>query len=173
LVTLRRVLLSNRLIALAVSLSFASLLSAQSPAQLEFFEKRIRPILAANCATCHNAKGPTAGLDLATTDGIRYAVQYGGEAGKLVSADKPEESLLLQAIEYSGRLKMPPGGKLKDEQLEDMRAWVQGGTPVPGADQSVKIRPGSPSAPAAAPNAPAARTTREFTEAEKSFWAFQ
>jgi cytochrome c553 len=143
---------------------------------MEFFEKRIRPILATNCAACHNAKGPTAGLDLSTTEGIRYAVQYGAEAGKLVSPDKPEESLLIQVIEYAGRLKMPPNGKLKDEQLDDMRAWVQAGTPVPGANLSAKIRPGSAAPPLGQPvnsTLPAARTKREFTEAEKNFWAFQ
>src|SRR4051795_13772630 len=103
----------NKLIALASSLFFTSLLSAQSPGQIEFFEKKIRPVFSTNCAACHNAKATTAGLDLSTTDGIRYAVQYGGEAGKLISLDKPEESLLIQAVEYGGRLKMPPGGKLK------------------------------------------------------------
>src|SRR4030088_2145613 len=104
----------NKLIVLASSLFFTSLLSAQSPGQIEFFEKKIRPILATNCAVCHNVKATTAGLDLSSTEGIRYAVQYGGEAGKLISLDKPDESLLMQALEYGGRLKMPPSGKLKD-----------------------------------------------------------
>jgi hypothetical protein len=63
----------------------------------------VRPILANNCAVCHNTTGLESGLDLSTTAGIRYAVQYGGEAGKLIALDKHrEESLLLHAIEYSG-----------------------------------------------------------------------
>ena len=72
----------NQLIAPALLLFFTSLLSAQSPGQIEFFEKKIRPILAGNCAACHNAKATTAGLDLSTTEGIRYAVQYGGGGGQ-------------------------------------------------------------------------------------------
>jgi len=157
---------------LASPLVLAGILTAQSAEQIEFFEKKVRPVLSANCAVCHNAKTTTAGLDLSTTEGIRYAVQYGGEAGKLVSIEKPEESLLLQAIEYGGRLKMPPGGKLKEEQLDDLRAWVHAGTPVPGAVESAKVRANT--APAA-PNPPAAvaRKHREFTEAEKNFWAFR
>src|SRR5438067_18949 len=103
----------------------------------------ISVILARNCAVCHNAKATVAGLDLSTTDGIRYAVQYGGEAGKLISLEKADESLLIQVVEYAGRLKMPPNGKLKEEQLEDLRLWVQAGAPVPGAAQSVNIRPGA------------------------------
>jgi hypothetical protein len=58
-------------------LLLADLLCAQSPQQLQFFEKKIRPILASSCAACHNAKSLTAGMDLSTTEGIRYAVQYG------------------------------------------------------------------------------------------------
>src|SRR5882672_9762800 len=133
----------NKLIPSAFWLILTSFVSAQSASQIEFFEKKIRPVLATNCAACHNAKATTAGLDLSTTEGIRYAVQYGGEAGKLISLEKPEESLLIQAVEYAGRLKMPPGGKLKEEQLEDMRAWVQAGAPVPGADGAAKVRPAS------------------------------
>jgi hypothetical protein len=57
-----------------------------------------------------------------------------------------------------------------------MRAWVHAGAPVP-ADLSVKIRPGSAAAPAADiavnPSAAAPRTKREFSDAEKNFWAFQ
>src|SRR5437588_12368171 len=122
----------NKLLVLASALCFRAVLSAQPAGPTDFFEKKIRPILAANCAVCHNAKATVAGLDFATTDGIRYAVQYGGEAGKLISLDKPDESLLLQVVEYAGRLKMPPTGKLKEDQLEDIRAWVQGSAPVPG-----------------------------------------
>src|SRR5262245_39233780 len=147
--------------------------SAQSAAQIEFFEKRVRPILANYCAVCHNTAGPKAGLDFSTTAGIGYAVQYGGEAGKLISLDKPEESLLLHAIDYSGRVKMPPTGKLKEEQLEDMRTWVHAGAPVPAPTESEKARTASGSAPAASVTAAGPRKHREFTNAEKSFWAFQ
>ena len=159
----------RRVIFTGLILCLVSRASAQTAGQIEFFEKRIRPILSANCAACHNATALTANLDLSTTDGIRYAVQYGAEAGKLISLDKPEESLLLQVVEYNGRLKMPPTGKLKDDQLEDMRAWVLGGAPVPAATQSAAVRPAMPVA-----NAPARPgKKREFTEAEKNFWAFQ
>src|SRR6185436_16925173 len=119
----------RKLTFLALPLFFCDILSAQSAGQIEFFEKRIRPILANNCIACHNAKEKTAGLDLATTDGIRYAVQYGADAGKLISLEKPEDSLLLQVLEYTSQLKMPPAGKLKADLLEDMRLWIHGGAP--------------------------------------------
>src|SRR5947208_1300771 len=164
----------NKLFVLGTSL-FCAALAGQTAGQVDFFEKRIRPILADKCAACHNAKATVAGLDLSTTDGIRYAVQYGGEAGKLISLDKPDESLLMQAVEYQGRLKMPPSGKLKEDQLEDLRVWVQAGAPVPGAVQAAKTRvePAEGKPPSASAPGAAIRPKRQFTEAEKSFWAFQ
>src|SRR5262245_59394409 len=109
----------------------AGVLSAQSAAQIEFFEKKIRPVFAEKCAGCHSASTLTAGLDLSTTEGIRKAVEYGGEAGVIVSKSNPDQSLLLKAVGYEERIKMPPTGKLKPEQLEDIATWVQAGAPMP------------------------------------------
>src|SRR2546421_9231176 len=127
-----KLMVMYKLIVPASLVFFTSFLSAQTPEQIEFFEKKIRPILAGRCSACHNAKATTAGLDLSTTDGIRYAVQYGGEGGKLISLEEPNESLLIQAVEYGGRVKMPPRGKMKEEQVDDFCTWVQGGAPRPG-----------------------------------------
>ena len=71
------------------------------------------------------------------------------EAGKLISLDKPEESLLLQVLEYAGRLKMPPSRQAQRRAVGGHARLGAGGAPVP-ADLSVKIRPGSTTAPAAA-----------------------
>src|SRR2546421_12365169 len=103
-----KLMVMYKLIVPASLVFFTSFLSAQTPEQIEFFEKKIRPILAGNCSGCHNAKATTAGLDLSTTAGIRYAVQYGGEAGKLISLRKPEESVPRPGIEYAGRRTLPP-----------------------------------------------------------------
>src|SRR2546423_14754483 len=78
----------SKLTVFSVSLCCSGILWAQTPGQIDFFEKQIRPILAGNCAVCHTAKAPVAGIDFSTTEGIRYAVQYGGEAGELISAEE-------------------------------------------------------------------------------------
>ena len=46
-----------RFLALAAGLSLAGGLAraAETPEQLEFFEKKIRPVLAEHCAKCHSA----------------------------------------------------------------------------------------------------------------------
>jgi mono/diheme cytochrome c family protein len=139
---------------------FCSLLAAsawaQTPAPAEFFEKKIRPVLAANCQTCHNAKMKVAGLDLTSAEGFTQ----GGQSGPIVVAGNPEASRLLKVITYNESMKMPPTGKLKEEEIADLGAWVKSGAVWPGA--------------AAVPSTQTVRQSpREITAAEKSFWAFQ
>src|SRR5689334_10269759 len=71
-------------------------LSVQTDGQQEFFEKKIRPILANSCQRCHNPKAKVAGFDLTTAE----AFQRGGDSGPLINKEKPEESRLLKAIGY-------------------------------------------------------------------------
>ncbi|MCY2963970.1 MAG: hypothetical protein NT069_10050, partial [Planctomycetota bacterium] len=84
---------------------------ALNPADVEYFEKHIRPVLVSQCAECHSdsiqAKG---GLRL----DIAAGPKIGGQRGQTIIPGKPEESLLIKALKYDG-LRMPPGGKLDDE----------------------------------------------------------
>ena len=127
---------------------------AQNPAQnnaaVELFEKRIRPLLLTNCAKCHNTQAQVAKLDLTTAAGFAK----GGESGPLIDRGMPEESRLLKVIGYNETLKMPPTGKLKDDDIAALTAWVKLGAPWPSA-------PGVAEAVAAKPKS----TTREFTAA--------
>src|SRR3954451_8856605 len=111
-----RILLFFALLSLA-----AGAATAQTSEQSEFFEKKVRPLLVSNCQGCHNAKVKTSGLDLSTSAGF----QQGGPSGSLVSKDDPKKSLLLQVTSYEARLKMPPTGKLKDEDQTTLRTWVE------------------------------------------------
>jgi mono/diheme cytochrome c family protein len=130
----------------------------QTGAQEEFFEKKVRPIFAANCQRCHNAKSKVAGLDLTTAE----AFQHGGDSGPVISKEKPEESRLLKVIGYDGEIKMPPSGKLKDHEIAALTEWVKMGAPWPG---------GVP--PVASESWPKIPNARSFTEEEKGFWAYQ
>ncbi len=129
-----------------------------TPEQAEFFEKKIRPLFAAKCQKCHSADAQVAGLDMTSAESFAR----GGESGALVNKDKPEESRLLKVIRYDENPKMPPTGKLKDDEIEAVTAWVKMGAPWPGA------------APAAAAKTfPKNSSVRSFTDDEKQFWAFQ
>src|SRR5436309_1603562 len=89
---------------------FFALAPPASP-QVEFFEARIRPVLAANCYSCHDSNKATAGLDLTSKGGL----ERGGSRGTAVRPGDPDASLLYRAVSYRDpALKMPPGGKLPD-----------------------------------------------------------
>lgn len=100
-----------------------------TPAQVEFFEKKIRPVLAEKCYGCHNSKmkTPLGGLRLDTRDGLAQ----GGDSGKAIIPGSPDTSRLIQALTYKHELKMPPSGKLPDSYIEDFSAWVRDGAPDP------------------------------------------
>ncbi len=96
---------------------------------IEFFEKKIRPVLVQHCYSCHSAeaKKVKGGLLLDTRDGIRK----GGETGPAVVPGNPQKSLLIQAIRYADELKMPPKGKLPNSIIADFEKWVAMGAPDP------------------------------------------
>ena len=100
-----------------------------TPEGLEFFETKIRPVLAKNCYACHSAEAKTrmGGLSLDTRDGIRE----GGQRGHAVVPLDLESSLIVEALRYDGELRMPPSGKLPDEVVQDFAQWIEMGAPDP------------------------------------------
>jgi mono/diheme cytochrome c family protein len=100
-----------------------------SPAETEFFERQIRPVLAENCFNCHGPAKQKGGLRL---DSVA-ALAKGGTHGPPIKADDPENSLLVQAVRRTGDLKMPPSRPLKPEQVEALIAWVKRGAPWPAS----------------------------------------
>jgi len=108
-----------------------------TPAQIQFFEKKIRPVLVKQCYSCHSAKSKIlrGGLRLDN----RQAVARGGETGPALLPGKPAESLLLQALKYDG-LEMPPNGKLPASVIADFETWIRQGAPDP-RNEVIKSRP--------------------------------
>src|SRR5262249_34675623 len=93
---------------------------------------KIRPLLHNNCVACHNDKKPASGLSLESRNGVLT----GGNRGPVLQPGKPDESNLIRAVEQSGDLKMPPPGKLKPEQIADLRRWIEMGAPWPESQAS-------------------------------------
>ncbi|MCH8828558.1 MAG: PSD1 domain-containing protein [Planctomycetes bacterium] len=102
--------------------------------QFEFFEKRVRPLLAANCFSCHGSGKQKSGLRLDS----RARLLKGGETGRAVIAGMPEKSLLIQAVRHSGDIRMPPKKKLSSAQIADLVKWVRLGLPWPKDSSSAK-----------------------------------
>ncbi|MFO0866786.1 MAG: PSD1 and planctomycete cytochrome C domain-containing protein [Gemmataceae bacterium] len=101
-----------------------------SPEAIEFFEKKVRPLLVDQCYSCHSADAKKVKGKLLLDS--REAAIKGGETGPAVVAKHPEKSLLIEAIEYKNvDLLMPPRAKLSDAQIADLRKWVAMGAPWP------------------------------------------
>src|SRR6476661_8890440 len=97
---------------------------------IQFFETKIRPVLATQCFGCHSAQAPKlqAGLSLDSQSGIRK----GGNSGTVIESGQPERSLLLRAIRYQDKsLKMPPGKPLAPDVVADFETWIRAGAPMP------------------------------------------
>jgi hypothetical protein len=113
----------------------ALLLAAAAPAaeptaeQVEFFEKKVRPVLAENCFKCHSDRAkPKGGLRLDSRAGLLK----GGDNGPALIPGQPEKSRIIEAVSYKNAdLTMPPKGKLPDAILADLTAWVKMGAPWP------------------------------------------
>ncbi|HWY86700.1 MAG TPA: PSD1 and planctomycete cytochrome C domain-containing protein [Gemmataceae bacterium] len=144
---------------LGLMLAFPGAAQAQKGAQerttragADFFEKEIRPILVQNCYSCHSGdpKKAKGGFLLDTREGLRK----GGKSGAVISPGRPEQSLLIEAVQYES-LEMPPKGKLPDELIEKLVEWVTMGAPDPRTGK-------------------AARTGYKIDIAEgRKFWSFQ
>ncbi len=145
--------------AFAVVAAFAGHAAAAdfTAADLEFFEKKVRPVLDTHCYSCHAKGKSNGGLSLAS----RAAMLKGGASTQpAVVPGDPDNSPLIEAVKYHDVVKMPKKYKLKDEEIADLVAWVKRGAPWPAT-------------PVSAADA-AIRTGGEtISPAERAFWSFQ
>jgi hypothetical protein len=105
--------------------------TAQPPTkeQVEFFESKVRPILADRCYKCHSAASGAPRSSLALD--WRGGWEAGGVRGPAIVAGDPDNSLIIEAIRFEGDVRMPPDGRLSSEQVADLVAWVRMGAPDP------------------------------------------
>src|SRR6188474_2556105 len=99
------------------------------PEARDFFEAKIRPVLAAECYECHNAKKTKGGLRL----DYRAGWQKGGDTGDAIVPGDPKKSLLIASIKHTDPdLKMPDKSpKLDDAVIADFEKWIGMGAPDP------------------------------------------
>lgn len=103
---------------------------AAEPAEL--FEMSVRPLLVTKCYGCHT-DAKSGGLQLDT----REHLLAGGKSGPAIKVGDPDGSLLVQAIRQThARLKMPPGGKLAEAEVEAVAKWIRDGAVWPAGTVS-------------------------------------
>ena len=107
-----------------------SVQSASTPTSRDFFEQKIRPILAQDCYECHQSSGPRKG-GLALDD--RQGLLKGGDSGPSIIPGNPDQSLLIQLIRHEDIDRTMPrsGAKLEDPVIRDFEAWIRHGAPDP------------------------------------------
>lgn len=141
---------------LLLSACSASRLAAEDPVpsekSLDFFEKRIRPLLVTECYECHSAeRGKSEGALLLDT---RAGLLKGGDSGPALVLGEPDKSLLIKAVRHADEnLRMPPQKKLSSGQIADLEEWIRQG--------AVDPRKGT------------ARKTGMSLEEGRQFWSFQ
>ncbi len=110
----------------AALLLCGKLLAAPTPQQIEFFESKIRPILAQECYECHSTATKKKGSLVLDS---RPGWQAGGESGDVIKPGDPAASMLIQTIKHEHEdLKMPKAGaKLDDKVIADFEQWIREG----------------------------------------------
>ena len=98
-----------------------SVASQELPA--DFFSKKIKPILQANCVKCHSGEEPKGALNLTSRAGLI-------KDGSVFNKEAPGESALISAVKYED-YEMPPSGQLPQEQIALIERWVKAGAHWP------------------------------------------
>ncbi len=141
---------------IAVSLGPAGYLAAGddiTPEQAKFFEEKVRPLLVTHCYKCHGEEKQKGDLRVDSLHGLLQ----GGDSGAAIEPGKPDESLLIEAINYDS-YEMPPAGKLKSEEIAVLTRWIKIGAPWPGSGDDPL---------------PVVKAEPVFTEEDRAFWSFQ
>ena len=104
--------------------------SAPTEEAIRFFETRIRPLLAANCQSCHG-ESAMAGLRVDSREGMLR----GGETGPAIVPGDPDKSTLIKAVQHAdGFPRMPRGrAKLAAQDVDALAQWIRDGAAWPAA----------------------------------------
>lgn len=85
----------------AVSLAVAVDTATPNAEQLEFFENKVRPLLADKCYRCHSTKAEEKGkLKAGLFLDSRAGLLKGGDSGSALTPGDPSKSFLVEAVNY-------------------------------------------------------------------------
>lgn len=146
------ILLSSLLVLLMGLAMPCTVLADQKPIPISF-HKDILPIFRSACVGCHGMNSPAGGLSLAS-----YAsLIKGGKGGSPLTIGKGADSRLVKLLLGTMQPKMPPGGSLKQIDIDRIKQWIDAGAktdaaiPESGLSKSkLGSKPGEPIVPAVA-----------------------
>ncbi len=123
---------------LAASLLVMSSHSACADERDDFFEAKIRPVLVGTCFRCHGGTKTSGELRIDS----RETLLKGGESGPAIVPGKPEESLLIKAIQRQADISAMPPEKdkaLRADQVAAFVAWVKAGAAWPAKTAKFEV----------------------------------
>lgn len=94
-----------------------------------FFENQVRPLFAERCTACHGPQLQSGGLNLTQAEHV---------AGVVVAGD-PGASRLMAVLSHDTDVKMPPTGRLPDDDISAVRQWIERGAVWPAVTQSAPV----------------------------------
>ena len=97
------------------------------------YESKIRPLLVKNCGQCHAPDDPESDFVATTPEGLLA----GSISGEVILPGNVDGSRLIEVVRYRGTLRMPPAGRLADEEIALLEDWVERGAPMP------EVQPGA------------------------------
>ena len=132
-------------------------LAAQTAPKVTFAQD-VAPLLSAKCLQCHGLAEPMANLDLKSREGALK----GGQHGPAIVPGNAAASNLYRHVAGLEQPRMPLGGKLSEEEIAALKAWIDAGAQW---DAGARLSAPAPGATASA--------VRQFTDAQRRYWAFQ
>ncbi|HZZ77255.1 MAG TPA: PSD1 and planctomycete cytochrome C domain-containing protein [Gemmataceae bacterium] len=129
--------------------------ASNDDALVDFFERKVRPVLANNCYNCHSAN-TKAIANLRVDD--RNGLVKGGNRGPAIIPGNPEKSLLIQAVKKThAKVKMPPEHDLTAADIDALVRWVKDGAAWPAVRVPASIN----------------RVNPKYDKLRKEHWAWQ
>jgi len=147
---------------------------SQDPAadrdRLDFFEKRIRPVLADRCYSCHSAGAKKIKGNLVVDN--REGLLKGGDLGPSLVPGDPDKSLLVKALKWTDDdLQMPPKKRLPADVVADFETWIRRGAADPRGSLAAPSKKPPPDFAAARRNWPFAPFKDPAVPAADGDWA--
>ncbi len=143
---------------------------AQDAGLEKAFESEIRPILTRHCIRCHQEKTRKGGLDLTSA----ASILKGGDSGPALLPGKAAESLILDAIGYESDLRMPPKGRLSDDEILSLKAWVDRGAAWPKGVKLIAPAEATETAESSGHTGPKLRKAPfTLTDEDRRWWSFR
>lgn len=132
--------LSTFAIAVAIALAAASVGAARPVAAQstdDFFESRVRPVLAGQCAECHSEARVRGRLKVTS----RADLLTGGKSGPAIVPGDPDASLLIKAIKHQiAKMEMPRDAPpLSPRDIEGLVEWIKMGAPWPESAPTIVL----------------------------------